>query len=622
MADIENKVPKKDVKKRMVKALYSYTPENIDELELKVNDILEVIEETEEGWWKGILDGNVGMFPSNFVIELDGLPEEFNNQFMNELSPTKNASKVKNVGHQEPLHRHGANHSPVNKQEKSANTQAINSNSEDVNDGLNYSKSAPDSNEKKIITINKKSLPDSPAPRLPPKPVREQAVVMFPYKALNEDELTLKEGDIITVISKEIEDKGWWKGELNNRVGVFPDNFVKLLKVEEQKKPERPDKPAVATKASLKSATSEKATSECSPKLDKKTTKTAPAKPPPPEIHKKEPERPLPPYPSKKPQLPHPMKKPSRSSLGIKLPSYLPPTTTSSVKSPVSENSQSSVTVPPTLDLKAEEGTKTNEKVSKSNEKHDKKISDELGFDAVESSGKKLVHLTANRVKAPNRRPPSHIFLKDNEKENGIATDPRRLSEPLLAEMKSLLPLVDTDTFKTNMPPSIEVKTKVPPSRPSPPNIINNNSSKQVAVAKESSNSEDSVIKAIETTKTSTSLDTSTNISRNEILQPRVQPSGSLFNPVPGPLTKGSHPPETELHDIKDSLKMVMGTMVSKSDYNELLKQVKELKEILETYNNNCNKAIIGLKSELEEEKKLRRAVETELQQIKERQTT
>lgn len=63
--------------------------------------------------------------------------------------------------------------------------------------------------------------------------VREQARVLFPYESLNEDELTLKEGDIITVLSKEIEDKGWWRGELNNKVGVFPDNFVKLIKAEE-----------------------------------------------------------------------------------------------------------------------------------------------------------------------------------------------------------------------------------------------------------------------------------------------------------------------------------------------------------------------------------------------------
>jgi hypothetical protein len=31
---------------------------------------------------------------------------------------------------------------------------------------------------------------------------------------------------------RDVEDKGWWKGELEGRVGVFPDNFVKLLQPE------------------------------------------------------------------------------------------------------------------------------------------------------------------------------------------------------------------------------------------------------------------------------------------------------------------------------------------------------------------------------------------------------
>ncbi|KAL3194148.1 hypothetical protein MRX96_016289 [Rhipicephalus microplus] len=50
---------------------------------------------------------------------------------------------------------------------------------------------------------------------------------------------------------REVEDKGWWKGELNGRVGVFPDNFVKLIKEEvpQPVKPERPEKPPVGKMA-------------------------------------------------------------------------------------------------------------------------------------------------------------------------------------------------------------------------------------------------------------------------------------------------------------------------------------------------------------------------------------
>ena len=61
----------------------------------------------------------------------------------------------------------------------------------------------------------------------------ERARVLFSYSAENEDELTIDEGDVVTVLEKELEDSGWWKGEHNGKVGVFPDNFVELLPMEE-----------------------------------------------------------------------------------------------------------------------------------------------------------------------------------------------------------------------------------------------------------------------------------------------------------------------------------------------------------------------------------------------------
>ena len=60
-----------------------------------------------------------------------------------------------------------------------------------------------------------------------------RAIVRYPYTAANEDELTLAEGDIITVLDQNIVDAGWWRGELKGHVGVFPDNFVELLPAEE-----------------------------------------------------------------------------------------------------------------------------------------------------------------------------------------------------------------------------------------------------------------------------------------------------------------------------------------------------------------------------------------------------
>ncbi|KAK6622584.1 hypothetical protein RUM43_008426 [Polyplax serrata] len=55
----------------------------------------------------------------------------------------------------------------------------------------------------------------------------EKVIAMFPYKALNEDELTFEKDDVITVLSRE--EATWWRGELEGVVGLFPSNYVMPL---------------------------------------------------------------------------------------------------------------------------------------------------------------------------------------------------------------------------------------------------------------------------------------------------------------------------------------------------------------------------------------------------------
>ncbi|XP_046440839.1 SH3 domain-containing kinase-binding protein 1-like isoform X3 [Daphnia pulex] len=81
----------------------------------------------------------------------------------------------------------------------------------------------------KGLPTNPPSVSSDVAPELPPKPLKETARVLFPYSALQPDELELREGDLVIIHSKDCEDKGWWKGEVNNKIGVFPDNFVEVI---------------------------------------------------------------------------------------------------------------------------------------------------------------------------------------------------------------------------------------------------------------------------------------------------------------------------------------------------------------------------------------------------------
>ena len=46
----------------------------------------------------------------------------------------------------------------------------------------------------------------------------------FGYDAINEDELTLKAGDIVEFLADE--EEGWCKGLLRGKIGLFPSNFV------------------------------------------------------------------------------------------------------------------------------------------------------------------------------------------------------------------------------------------------------------------------------------------------------------------------------------------------------------------------------------------------------------
>jgi len=56
-----------------------------------------------------------------------------------------------------------------------------------------------------------------------------EAIVEYNYVAQEDDELTLKKGDIITGIKMML--GGWWEGTLRDKRGMFPDNFVKVLRI-------------------------------------------------------------------------------------------------------------------------------------------------------------------------------------------------------------------------------------------------------------------------------------------------------------------------------------------------------------------------------------------------------
>uniref|UniRef100_A0AAV2JQB3 Mitogen-activated protein kinase kinase kinase n=1 Tax=Knipowitschia caucasica TaxID=637954 RepID=A0AAV2JQB3_KNICA len=60
-------------------------------------------------------------------------------------------------------------------------------------------------------------------------PSRSLWTAAYDYEASGEDELSLRRGDVVEVLSKDAAisgDEGWWTGKVNHRVGIFPSNYI------------------------------------------------------------------------------------------------------------------------------------------------------------------------------------------------------------------------------------------------------------------------------------------------------------------------------------------------------------------------------------------------------------
>uniref|UniRef100_A0A8C5SXF0 SH3 domain-containing protein n=1 Tax=Laticauda laticaudata TaxID=8630 RepID=A0A8C5SXF0_LATLA len=236
-------------RRRRCQVAFSYMPQNEDELELKVGDIIEVVGEVEEGWWEGVLNGKTGMFPSNFIKELSDSDDTriIHEEHLIKPSLRDTTGSESDGGDSSSTKSEGANGTATIQPKKIK--------------GIGFGdifKDKPIKLRPRSIEVDNDFLPveKTVGKRMPTvttvqeatkteldsrTKMKEYCKVIFPYEAQNEDELTIREGDIVTLVNKDCIDAGWWEGELNGRRGVFPDNFVKLLLPDFEK--ERPKKP-------------------------------------------------------------------------------------------------------------------------------------------------------------------------------------------------------------------------------------------------------------------------------------------------------------------------------------------------------------------------------------------
>ncbi|XP_054992978.1 CD2-associated protein [Sorex araneus] len=403
----QTKSIKKKTKKRQCKVLFEYSPQNEDELELKVGDIIDINEEVEEGWWNGTLNNKVGLFPSNFVKEIeitdDGeaheAPEDSETALTGPTSPSLgNGSETTPGSVPQPKKIRGIGFGDIFK-EGSVKLRTRTSSSE-----IEEKKA-----EKPLImsslgskTQNVEITKTDTESKLKAK---EYCKTLFAYEGTNEDELTFKEGEIIHLISKETGEAGWWKGELNGKEGVFPDNFaVQISELDKDfPKPKKPLPPAKGPAPKPDLVAAEKKIFYVKPEeKDEKSMLEPKPKPAAPQVP---PKKPTPPtkannlmrspaimYP-KRPEKPVPPPPPVAKVNGEV--SAVPSKFENELVSKPKLDSEQLPLRPKSVDLD-------------SFTLRSSKETDPVNFDDIASS-ENLQHLTANRPKMPGRRLPGRF---------------------------------------------------------------------------------------------------------------------------------------------------------------------------------------------------------------------
>ncbi|XP_057275631.1 SH3 domain-containing kinase-binding protein 1 isoform X3 [Pezoporus wallicus] len=577
-------------RRRRCQVAFSYMPQNEDELELKVGDIIEVVGEVEEGWWEGILNGKTGMFPSNFIKELSdsedaGIEEQvkprksaFQGTILYRVAPAKIDSyrRYNSLKDAAGSESDGGDSCSTKSEGANGGTTIQPKKVKGVGFGDIFKdkpiKLRPRSIEVEndFLPVDKsvgKKLPPATATQEPTKievdsrtKTKEYCKVIFPYEAQNDDELTIREGDVVTLISKDCVDVGWWEGELNGRRGVFPDNFVKLLPSDfEKERPKKPPPPAAPIikqgsgttdrKHEIKKVPPERP--ECLPNRTEERERS--------EREQKQLDLQKPSVPAIPPKKPRPPKANS-----VNRPGTLPPRRPERPAVPVTHTRSDS----PKVELVGSTVSGTLEKDS-SERSNDIDLE---GFDSVIPIAEKLNHPTTTRPKATGRRPPSQSLTSSS------------LSSPDFFDSPS--PEEEKEEHISITQKTIEVSRK----------------SRTVTISQVSDNKN--------------SLPPKPGVLTSGcIIQPSLSPS-----PSPGfhSIAMGtSHRPNSPSLFGTEGKPKTEYLSQGQTTLEELRTQIKELRTIIETMKDQQKKEIKQLLSELDEEKKIRLRLQMEVNDIK-----
>jgi len=230
-------------KAKKAKAIYEYEANEDNEISFKEDDIITIIEEVPDSqWWKGECKGSIGLFPNNYVeiiAEVDNSSEKQRKE-AEELRKQQEEAEKKRL---EEIARKKKQDEEFKKKQE-----------EDKKRREETERKIKEEEEKRKRDEELKKKQQS-VPSKVSTPSKTMIKALFDFDANEVNELSFKENDILVLIEKP-EDSDWWKGELNGKQGLFPSNYVEVIKETAPVKipvvPSKPKTPVVASKPKYK----------------------------------------------------------------------------------------------------------------------------------------------------------------------------------------------------------------------------------------------------------------------------------------------------------------------------------------------------------------------------------
>lgn len=180
-------------------AKYNYKSQQIDELSLNKGDHVTVLEKSDDGWWRGILMGEMGWFPSNYVTE----KSLFENDDTSKIKTNSNSNECNNNMESKNLSA-----SSQSQQQQQQNQPTIQGMSFDFNSPPDPIDNLTNGNYNVLFVV----------------------VALYSFQSQNDEELSFSKDERLDIIEKPAHDPDWWRAcNQLGEVGLVPKNYVQIL---------------------------------------------------------------------------------------------------------------------------------------------------------------------------------------------------------------------------------------------------------------------------------------------------------------------------------------------------------------------------------------------------------